>query len=301
MITDDLVLRVVSVNRVADFFITQDEFAQSICKRRGSCVGVVYGIAPTWRHRDWNKYHSLTMAEGSTSKKHISNTEKPEEVKNSPKISTKHKRSGKSGVGKESRTMEEPHDHVTVSRGGHRGRQRGYYGNRGRGGHQYKRRYHQEKGNNPPLSSDTPLVDNSSSMDDKINEVPIKKTTPTDNECVIIIHSNKRHSMKPRHQHTNTSTNVNRSSNNKTFNREGGSGYKQQVTLQSNELAQQLTAGTYECMVCCEKVKNRQDIWGCPCCYNLFHLKCISRWARSPAAAINEGEWVSCDYMYYVM
>ena len=60
-------------------------------------------------------------------------------------------------------------------------------------------------------------------------------------------------------------------------------------TIQSNELAQELTAGTYECMVCCEKIRDRHEIWGCPCCYNLFHLKCISRWAKSPAAAVNEG------------
>ena len=60
-------------------------------------------------------------------------------------------------------------------------------------------------------------------------------------------------------------------------------------TAQSNELSQELVAGTYECMVCCDRIKARHEIWGCPCCYNLFHLRCIGRWARSPAAAVNEG------------
>ena len=60
-------------------------------------------------------------------------------------------------------------------------------------------------------------------------------------------------------------------------------------TAQTSELVQQLTAGVYECMVCCDRVRGRDEVWACPKCYNLFHLKCISRWAKSPAAAVNEG------------
>ena len=69
-------------------------------------------------------------------------------------------------------------------------------------------------------------------------------------------------------------------------------------TAQSNGLAQELAAGTYECMVCCDRIKARHEIWGCPCCYNLFHLRCIGRWARSPAAAVNEGVVLSCSFLF---
>lgn len=69
-------------------------------------------------------------------------------------------------------------------------------------------------------------------------------------------------------------------------NRKGGK--KVVRTAQSDELSQQLTAGTYECMICCDSVRERHEIWSCVCCYHIFHLRCISRWARSLAAALNE-------------
>ena len=60
-------------------------------------------------------------------------------------------------------------------------------------------------------------------------------------------------------------------------------------TVQSDELAQELTAGTYECMVCCDRVRSRDQVWACGNCYHVFHLKCIGKWAISPAAALDEG------------
>ena len=63
-------------------------------------------------------------------------------------------------------------------------------------------------------------------------------------------------------------------------------GRKTIPTVQSDELAQQLTAGTYECMVCCERVGPRDHVWSCSGCYHVFHLRCIKKWARSPAAGV---------------
>ena len=60
-------------------------------------------------------------------------------------------------------------------------------------------------------------------------------------------------------------------------------------SAQSNELCQQLLGGVYECMVCCERLKAHQEVWSCLCCYHIFHLRCISRWAQSPAATAVEG------------
>jgi transcriptional repressor NF-X1 len=53
-------------------------------------------------------------------------------------------------------------------------------------------------------------------------------------------------------------------------------------------LCQQLLGGSYECMVCCDKLRGHREVWSCPCCYHIFHLNCISRWSKSPAAAANE-------------
>lgn len=71
----------------------------------------------------------------------------------------------------------------------------------------------------------------------------------------------------------------------------GGGGHRKAVTpsAQSDELCQQLLGGVYECMVCCERLKSHQEVWSCPCCYHIFHLKCIGRWAKSPAATAVEG------------
>ena len=70
-----------------------------------------------------------------------------------------------------------------------------------------------------------------------------------------------------------------------------GHGKRQtKMTVQCDELAQQLMAGSYECMVCCDRVRERDEVWSCLCCYHIFHLRCIGRWARSPAAALSEGQ-----------
>ena len=64
-------------------------------------------------------------------------------------------------------------------------------------------------------------------------------------------------------------------------------------TIQSDELSQQLTAETYECMVCCERVRERDQIWSCQNCYHIFHLKCIKKWATAPTfVSTEEGKYI---------
>ncbi|XP_039260940.2 transcriptional repressor NF-X1-like [Styela clava] len=62
---------------------------------------------------------------------------------------------------------------------------------------------------------------------------------------------------------------------------------------QLNLLLDQLTCGTYECMVCCDRVKQQHAIWNCSKCYHVFHMGCIKKWARSPSAHV-EGEGWRC-------
>jgi len=46
-------------------------------------------------------------------------------------------------------------------------------------------------------------------------------------------------------------------------------------------LIEQLSRGTYECMICYNVVKRETAVWNCSNCYHIYHLYCIKRWANS--------------------
>ncbi len=71
-------------------------------------------------------------------------------------------------------------------------------------------------------------------------------------------------------------------------------GQRSAPTVQSDQLAQELTAGTYECMVCCECVRGKHQVWSCEGCYHVFHLKCIKKWASAPVLGTDEGACLLC-------
>lgn len=60
---------------------------------------------------------------------------------------------------------------------------------------------------------------------------------------------------------------------------------------QKERLTEQLLAGEYECLVCCERVRGSEHTWSCGSCYHIFHLHCVRKWALSPAALVKEGGW----------
>ncbi|XP_052798310.1 transcriptional repressor NF-X1-like isoform X2 [Mya arenaria] len=55
---------------------------------------------------------------------------------------------------------------------------------------------------------------------------------------------------------------------------------------QRGALIEQLSRGSYECMVCCETVRAQNAVWSCANCYHVFHLRCIKKWARSPNSIV---------------
>ncbi|XP_048371138.1 transcriptional repressor NF-X1 isoform X2 [Sphaerodactylus townsendi] len=57
----------------------------------------------------------------------------------------------------------------------------------------------------------------------------------------------------------------------------------------TGSLIEQLTEEKYECMVCCEVIRVVAPVWSCQNCYHVFHLSCIKKWARSPAAQAEDG------------
>ncbi len=75
-------------------------------------------------------------------------------------------------------------------------------------------------------------------------------------------------------------------------------GQKSAPTVQSDQLAQQLTTGTYECMVCCECVRGRDQVWSCEGCFHVFHLKCIKKWASAPVLGTDEGSSIQYDLCF---
>lgn len=60
-------------------------------------------------------------------------------------------------------------------------------------------------------------------------------------------------------------------------------------STQSHALSQQLLSGTYDCSVCCDRLKHYQEVWSCGLCYHIFHLRCIRKWAHSSIATAQEG------------
>ncbi|OMH84184.1 FKBP12-associated protein-like protein [Zancudomyces culisetae] len=58
-----------------------------------------------------------------------------------------------------------------------------------------------------------------------------------------------------------------------------------------SQLIKRLENERYECMICCEKVRRRQDIWSCDQCWGIFHLGCVSQWAIQSVAKEPERKW----------
>jgi len=54
-------------------------------------------------------------------------------------------------------------------------------------------------------------------------------------------------------------------------------------------LSEQLLRGHTECMVCLERVKQVQATWDCHNCYQIFHIGCIRKWAKT--ATTESGGW----------
>ncbi|KAI9017529.1 hypothetical protein BC832DRAFT_518836, partial [Gaertneriomyces semiglobifer] len=48
-------------------------------------------------------------------------------------------------------------------------------------------------------------------------------------------------------------------------------------------LIEGLTTAEYECMICYDTIRQRQNIWSCAVCYAVFHLNCAGKWGRKSA------------------
>ena len=62
---------------------------------------------------------------------------------------------------------------------------------------------------------------------------------------------------------------------------------------QASVLIEQLRNETYECMVCCDKIRCNAAVWSCHNCHHLFHLGCVRKWAKSSATVNAMGGMIS--------
>lgn len=49
---------------------------------------------------------------------------------------------------------------------------------------------------------------------------------------------------------------------------------------QKERLEEMIYKRMLECLVCCEKIKNKEKVWSCQICYHIFHLHCVTAWAK---------------------
>jgi transcriptional repressor NF-X1 len=55
------------------------------------------------------------------------------------------------------------------------------------------------------------------------------------------------------------------------------------------KLTTELARGTYECMICVERIQADAAVWSCRVCYALFHLRCVRAWAQRSGEASGGG------------
>ena len=53
------------------------------------------------------------------------------------------------------------------------------------------------------------------------------------------------------------------------------------VLVCAEQMEEQLKQGSYECMVCCDNIRQEVAVWNCQKCYHVFHLRCIKQWVKS--------------------
>ena len=57
----------------------------------------------------------------------------------------------------------------------------------------------------------------------------------------------------------------------------------------------ELTAETYECIVCCEPVRRPEGVWACGTCFRVMHAPCVAQWReRGGSGATRPGDPWRC-------
>ncbi|XP_076361940.1 uncharacterized protein LOC143252933 isoform X2 [Tachypleus tridentatus] len=145
----------------------------------------------------------------------------------------------------------------------------------------------QEKHSRKVMSEESPYQ-----VDDKYNQKPEKTSCSEMNQSLPTLSENASNKNNDREYQNNHHP---RKYRGKLFMKTKGlkayNVYNEEDATQRDLLTHQLHRGKYECMVCCEKIRVDDAIWSCMSCFHIFHLQCIKKWARSPAAVVAEFAW----------
>ncbi|KAJ2724592.1 FKBP12-associated protein [Coemansia sp. Benny D115] len=77
---------------------------------------------------------------------------------------------------------------------------------------------------------------------------------------------------------------------------EGEADADESATDLCSSLGRQLARSAYECMICCDSVRPRHAIWQCDCCWAVFHLPCVQRWAKASQASEDQWRCPGCQH-----
>jgi len=48
----------------------------------------------------------------------------------------------------------------------------------------------------------------------------------------------------------------------------------------STRIHREIASGSYECLVCFSNLTRKAKVWNCKCCWAVFHLDCVQKWAK---------------------
>uniref|UniRef100_A0A0K8TIL1 PHD-type domain-containing protein n=1 Tax=Lygus hesperus TaxID=30085 RepID=A0A0K8TIL1_LYGHE len=64
------------------------------------------------------------------------------------------------------------------------------------------------------------------------------------------------------------------------------------VDCQRAKLIDELNSNTAECVICTDLILAEERVWPCNNCFNIFHLHCIRRWAKTNRSTEMGGAWI---------
>ncbi|KAI5819526.1 putative fkbp12-associated protein [Pyronema omphalodes] len=53
----------------------------------------------------------------------------------------------------------------------------------------------------------------------------------------------------------------------------------------TSQIHRDISTNSYECMVCYNDIGRKAKIWSCKCCWRVYHLHCITKWAKTAMEA----------------
>ena len=156
------------------------------------------------------------------------------------------------------------------------------------------------KGSNSTQNKRPTTANNRRNNNNNYNNIStsINKLNINERNHSLTDNSSDQQTTNNNNNNNNKNNNYNNNNNNKRNNSKASASYgktqqdpTKYVSTSKNLsraeiLTEQIRKNKYECMVCCGIIKSDKSVWSCNCCFHIFHLYCIKKWATSPSAKI---------------